>query len=81
MSVLLWEQHNVGDAGFRTETRFETFYRTEADGPLYYVPAVHGARVSHVVDEVWEHFAPHSVEVWPAPGKRISHNGRTWVVY
>lgn len=42
MSVLLWNQHNVGDAGFRSEQLFNVFYQTSPDSALFYVPIVAG---------------------------------------
>ena len=82
MSVLLWEQHNVGDAGFRTENRFAIFYSAGGDSAKFYVPIVHGTTIREAVDAVWEHFAPTDLVepfqtvVEPADGFAI--RGENW---
>ena len=54
--MILWNQHNVGDAGIRSETRYQMFYRREHDGPLFYVPVVRGTPRSFAVGDVQEAF-------------------------
>lgn len=45
-SLTLWNQHNVGDAGFRAEQSYAAYYRIDdrygAASPLFYVPMVRG---------------------------------------
>ena len=80
MSVLLWEQHNVGDAGFRSETRYQTFYRTEHQGPLFYVPIVAGTSPSDAVQAVAEAFRNVQVLAEPKPGHEFVWHHGEWTV-
>ena len=81
--MILWNQHNVGDAGIRSETRYQMFYRREHDGPLFYVPVVRGTNPRTAVGDVVQAFGytlPEVVQENPIKTTTFTwHRGQVYV--
>lgn len=54
--VILWDQHQVGDAGFLGEQRLQAFYKRDRNAPWIFLPVARGARVIDIFQSVEEKF-------------------------
>lgn len=58
MTTFLWDQHNVGDAGFRGEQSYRVFYKFSDNAPWINQPIVAGARQALAIDEIISKYGP-----------------------